>query len=240
MGDKLYVFGGYVGFPVHTNLCYDPSTNGWSVKAPKNTITGAATVVAWGEEILALGGSLLESGFDQVTAVVEAYDTISNEWRVLTNLPNPSSHFGAGIHGNILYLIGGINRASGTFESFTFENKVRRFDLDSEEWMEEIDGILPRPVGATYSSACPVVNGKLIIGGGMTTIHGGFTVTNASSEIVRSQFVTIYDIESNTISTNAPLPVGFTDHLFLLAEDRIFALGGRIGPFESHEMSPVG
>ena len=62
----------------------------------------------------------------------------------------------------------------------------------------------------------------------MTTIHGGFTATNVCSEIINSNLITVYDFQSNTFSHNTPLLESFDDHLFLLAEDKIFVLGGRV------------
>ncbi|MCX6878551.1 MAG: hypothetical protein NTW21_32765, partial [Verrucomicrobia bacterium] len=221
VGGKLYVFGGYADGPIRVNLYYDPSSDTWTETAPKPTQIQSATVVAWGEEILILGGKLSdELGY---ATVVEAYNTVSNAWRVVTHLPDPSIWFGAGVHENILYLIGGAIR-----ESFTLHNKVRRFDLITGRWLPEIDGVLPRPILAMYSSAQPIVNGKLIIGGGITTVNGGFAVTDVNSDFQISNLITVYDIQSNTISYNTPLPEPFDDHLFLLAEDKIFTLGGRI------------
>lgn len=223
VGGKLYVFGGWAGAPVRVNLCYDPVSNGWSETAPKPTQIQAAVVVAWGEEILVLGGSL--PGDARAATVVEAYHTVSNTWRVVTHLPEPSFAFGAGIHENVLYLVGGLN-----YDSFALHNLVRRFDLTQGIWLPDIDGILPHPILAGYHSACPVVNGKLIIGGGATTSDGEFLVPDLGSALVNTNLVTVYDIQKNTFSHNAPLPEAFDRHLFLLAGHELFALGGASTP----------
>ncbi|MCX6879142.1 MAG: hypothetical protein NTW21_35850, partial [Verrucomicrobia bacterium] len=223
VGGKLYVFGGYAGGPTRINLCYDPGSDTWSETAPKPTQIQWATVVAWGEKILVLGG---DQGDDlgSVT-VIEAYDTTDNTWEELTNLADPSEHFGAGVHEDILYLVGG-----GISESLTIHNGVLRFDLKNGLWLPEMNDLLSHPIVATYSSACPIVNGKLIIGGGLTTADGSFTVTDIESDLVGSDQITVYDIENNTFSHNAPLPESFNSHLFLLAGDKLLSLGGKIAP----------
>lgn len=228
VGGKLYVFGGWAGSPVRVNLCYDPASDTWSETAPKPTQIQVTTAVAWGDEILTVGGFRGE-GADPATAV-EAYHTVSNTWRLVTDLPDKSELPAAAIHADVLFVLGGADR-----QTQTAYNKVRRFDLRNGTWLPEIEGILPHPILATYSSACPVVNGKLIIGGGLTTVHGGFSFTNLNTEIVRSDLVTVYDTQSNSFSQNTPMPEVFSDHLFLLAEDKIFALGGRVGPVVSEE-----
>jgi hypothetical protein len=227
VGGKLYVFGGYANGLTRVNLCYDPGSDSWSETAPKPTQIQAATVVAWGNEILVLGGSR----GDELSAatVVEAYNTGSNTWRAVTNLPDPAFMFGAGIHENVLYLVGGVDG-----DSFAAHNRVLRFDLDAESWLPEINGILPRPILAPFSRACPIVNGRMIVGGGFTTIDGGFTPTS-ESDFTRPERVAVYAIASGTLGYNTPLPEAFGDHLFLLAEDRLFALGGKLGELGGSE-----
>jgi len=219
---RLYIFGGWAGMPVRVNLCYDPATNGWSATAPKPTQVQATTAVAWGDEILTVGGSH--------GTVVEAYHTVSNTWRVVTQLPDVSELPAVAIHNDILYVIGGAN-----VQNETAYNKVRRFELKNATWLPDVEGILPYPVLATYSAACPVVNGRLIIGGGLTTVHGGFSLTNLNNVIVLSDTVTIYDTESNSFSQNKRLPEAFAHHLFLLIADKLFAIGGEVGPFGAEE-----
>jgi hypothetical protein len=228
VGGRLYVFGGYADGPARINLCYDPGTDAWSETAPKPTQIQAATVIAWGDEILVLGGSRGD-GLSPVT-VVEAYDTVSDTWRTVTDLPDQAFMFGAGIHEDVLYLVGGVDAAT-----FTAFNRVLRFDLADGSWLPELAGVLPRPILAPYSSASPVVNGKLVMAGGFTTKDGSFTA-DTESDLTRTDLVTIYDIASNTVGDNTPLPEAFGDHLFLLAEDRMYALGGKQGELGGSEM----
>jgi Galactose oxidase, central domain len=146
-------------------------------------------------------------------------------------LPDASEIPAVAICEDVLYVIGGANR-----QAQTAYNKVWRFNLKTLVWLPEIQGTLPYPILATYASACPVVNGRLIIGGGMTTVHGGFSITNIEAEIVRTDTVTAYDTHSNSFSQNPPLPEVFGDHLFLLVEDKLFAIGGRNDPLLSSEV----
>ena len=88
---------------------------------------------------------------------------------------------------------------------------------------------MPKPLVATYSGACPVINGKLIIVGGFTTIDGTFSATS-ESDFTRLDLVTVYDVANSTFSYNTPLPEVFSEHLVLLAKDKIFVLGGKVGP----------
>lgn len=219
VGGKLYVFGGHADTLVRVNLRYDPVSNAWSETATKPTQVSLVPAVVWGDEILIVGG---DQGDEIPHATeIEAYDTQLNSWRHVTDLPERVLRPGAAIHEDVLYIIGGID-----LETLTAYNRVRRFDLVNETWLPEIEGILPYPLIPVYTSACPVVNGKIIIGGGITTASGSFSISNIETDPVVSGALTVFDTETGGFIQNAPLPELFDGHIFLLVKNEIFALGG--------------
>lgn len=171
VGGKLYVFGGYAGHRIRVSLCYDPETDSWTELPARPTEAQAGKVVVWGQEILALGGMFLdEENPEGRTSAVEAYDTVGNSWRFVTDVPYDMDHCGFAICNDVLYLVGGLDG-----RSMRHLNVICRFDLKAESWLPEIEGVLPHPIFVPFSSACPVVNGKMVMAGGLTSEHGGFT-----------------------------------------------------------------
>jgi hypothetical protein len=94
LNGKLYVFGAWGGGTPYGvfNFVeeYDPVTNTWTSKAPKPTITAAATAVAYNGEIYLFGGYFEEDGNPASRVeydVVEAYNPFTDSWRFVTNIP---------------------------------------------------------------------------------------------------------------------------------------------------------
>lgn len=220
---KFYVFGGWAGSLTRINIVYDPASNTWNETAPKPTIVSLAPTVSWGNKIIIVGGDIGDD-FPGATEV-EVYETETDSWQLLTNLPYPVQHPAVAIYQDVLYVIGGADLVS-----LTAYNKIFRFDLLSETWLPEITGVLPYPIIATGTTAAPVVNGKIIIGGGVTTSAGEFSFPDISTDVLVTDFVTVYDVETGNFTQNIPLPERFGSHAFLLVKDRLFSFGGYSGP----------
>jgi hypothetical protein len=98
-----------------------------------------------------------------------------------------------------------------------------------------IDGTLPPPIFVPYSSACPVVNGKVVMAGGLTFEQGG--VIGTEDDIILSNLVTVYDTQQDAFSHNATLLQPVRNHLFLLGKDRLYVLGGTVGPYTAETLT---
>jgi N-acetylneuraminic acid mutarotase len=97
---------------------------GWRTHAPMGVPRQEMGVAAIGEVLYALGG------FDAqgVSAVVESYDTRTDQWRVLASLPRALHHVGAAAVGGKLYAIGGLAA------DFTPVADVSEYDPVTDAW----------------------------------------------------------------------------------------------------------
>ena len=110
----LYTFGGYGERPpnedhvvLNTVYAYDPSTNGWTYKAPMPTSRWGMVSVESGGKIYVFGG---QDQFGNGTGANEIYDPATDSWTstALGN-PLPVKDYGAEgvVHPDVIYFPGG-------------------------------------------------------------------------------------------------------------------------------------
>ena len=116
VGDKLYVFGGYFNAQTKSTgqvAVYDPATGNWSTKKnmPEN-LTHAGTAVD-GRFIWFAGGYIGDwlGDVTPVTNHVWRYDTASDSWARMINLPAARSAGALVKAGNALHFFGGLDSA---------------------------------------------------------------------------------------------------------------------------------
>ena len=103
----------------------EPPAPGWSVGADLFDPLQEQSVVAWQAEVVIIGG------FDGVAAVVdrvEAYDPLSDSWRLLPDLPVPLHHALAVVHDGSLFVLGGNTNGNRALDSLRQRLGVR-FDF---------------------------------------------------------------------------------------------------------------
>lgn len=113
VGGKLYSIGGIVNKNEnHSNeknvWIYDPATRQWSAGTPMSFGVGhiASAVAVWNDQIIVAGGEV-DGDADVMTKAVLDYDTATNTWTRLTDLPDfRQSSFAAAI-GDTLVITGG-------------------------------------------------------------------------------------------------------------------------------------
>ena len=122
VNNKLYVFGGWQaieGVQVYRSFVYDPVTDQWDSIAPMNYKDDRCQ--AFGcvidNEIYLFGGFQFQSNQHIYTKTAEKYNTVSDEWTQLADMPEFLS---AGIsveYNGKIYLFGGdteSNYSNGT------------------------------------------------------------------------------------------------------------------------------
>jgi N-acetylneuraminic acid mutarotase len=108
---KIYVLGGLVTNSFNAiadTLVYDPALDAWTdlTGMPAGTERGGATAGAIGARIYVAGGYRGGSVVD-----FSAYDTLTDSWETLPDLPTPRDHLVGGAIDGLFYAVGG--RAGG-------------------------------------------------------------------------------------------------------------------------------
>ena len=115
----IYAIGGAIrypeaaGFGVDFNCttavdAYNPKTDQWTEKADATIARGVFSASAVGKTIYVIGGSLLR-GADDYSGIsaVEAYDTLTDEWRSMADMPTERPRIATGVVNGKIYVIGG-------------------------------------------------------------------------------------------------------------------------------------
>jgi len=149
---KLYVFDGSANYV----YCYDPGSNGWSLKTPSpaQASFGAVAVVNGLIYIIGAGGAGPQAG-------VYAYNPVADSWATKASMPTARyGCAGAAVNG-IIYVAGGYSNTGAVAT-------VEAYNPATDAWTT----VTPLPFQVWGASAA-VVNGTLYV-------IGGFDVSNAT------------------------------------------------------------
>lgn len=220
---KLYVFGawggntplGYGNFNFSQE--YNPDTDTWTSKAPKPTPVSSAPCAVYNGEIYVFGG---EFAYEDTKGkyhqkrynVVEAYSPATDSWRLVTKVPKTVINPALAVVGNMAYLLGGVSSSVKPLLT------PIAYDFGTGMWITKGLAPMPRFRTASYSSAAPVVDGKIYLIGG---IGGG----NQSFHWPTNR-VDIYDTATNKWSAGPSLPVPIDAYLSLVLGDSLYVIGG--------------
>ncbi|MBI4847395.1 MAG: hypothetical protein HY808_02280 [Nitrospirae bacterium] len=221
VNDKLYVFGALSGSPsVILNFVqeYDPAADAWTSKAVKPSAVSSVPAVVHKGEIYLFGGKS-NTDPDTYSDVVEAYNPSTDTWRLVTHMPMVINNMAVAVAGPKAYLIGGIDRNGNNAVV-----DVIAYDFESDIWTTSGLGALSSPRGFSYSSAAPVLDGKIYLIGGWTAAKWtGLT----GPDIVPTGDFQIYDTATNTFSTEIPLPYPTFAHLAVFSSNTFYVIGGK-------------
>lgn len=176
----------------------------WTVLAP---MPGGArqetSVVELGGEIYVLGGF---DGAAQVVDRVEAYDPLTDAWRVRAALPFAVHHINAAAVGGKIYVVGAL-----TGLGFVQNPNVLVYDPAADRW----DGLGEMPAGTDRgASGVAVLGSKIYLAGGY---RAGQALTLFSA----------YDTQTGDFEALPDLPHPL-DHLVSVAlVGRVYVIGGR-------------
>jgi len=220
---KLYVFGAWGGIgpgghygDFNFNEQYDPNTDSWTTLAPKPTVLTGGPATVYNGEVYLFGGGYNYDGKDEPNDynVVEAYNPATNSWRFVTNMPKMVGRPGVATVGQKAYLIGGY-----LLDEKRFSGEIMTFDFQTELW--DTNSCEPlaacRIHASVYSSAAPVVDGKIFLIGG---IEGDSANHGASRK------VDIYDTVTNKWQAGPSLPLPLDNHLSVVLDNKIYVIGG--------------
>jgi N-acetylneuraminic acid mutarotase len=181
----LYAIGGFnkgQGDFSAANEVYNPETDTWTKKAGMPTHRVSFAMVAYEGRIYVFGGQILVAGHRVVINVSEAYDTATDSWATLTPMPHLGEDFAAyNVVGNKIYVVG---------------NYTEVYDPAADSW--ETKATIPT---LTAHSANAEVAGKIYV-------FSGNPWGNDPQNYQPINQTQIYDPQSDSWTTGAPIPVG--------------------------------
>jgi N-acetylneuraminic acid mutarotase len=209
-GGFLYVIGGGNSGVVLSDLQrYDPVLDVWTTLAPMNTARAGAAAAVIDDGIFVIGGRQSTSGpcsGGPYLTTVEKYDVDTNTWTAVASLLNGRSDLAAVAHGGKIYVFGG---CTGTASAPSVSNEVDIYDPQTDTWTT---GSMPMPTARASLVAGHSGNQVYAIGG-----TDGVTALTVNE---------VYDIPSNTWSTNTPMPTARQEAGVNSHGGRIYVVGG--------------
>ncbi|WP_433378027.1 Kelch repeat-containing protein [Actinoplanes sp. CA-142083] len=205
-GERIYVFGGFIGDkPADVVEVLDPTAGAWQVRRPlPGGGRGGAAAAAVGERIYLVGGFDAD---DIATGATEAYDAIADVWHSVRPMPTRRGLLKLAVVGGQIYAIGGRDDNAASLPA------VERYD----------------PATDTWHAAAPMSTGRgnpgIAVAGGRIYAVGGQGAGVALRTTER------YDPAADRWETLSPLlAVGRSslsaDHVVIGGRDLLIAFGG--------------
>jgi N-acetylneuraminic acid mutarotase len=181
IGRKFYVFGGFrlpdtgkLGnwYPENKAWVFDLDTQKWSALPNMPTARGALAAVAVGKKIYVMGGARIPQGTSmpdglygggpvELVGTNEVFDTDTNGWSTLAEMPTPRNHHSVEVVDGKIYAIGG--RVGSCFSAGWSSNIWMNdaYDIATNTWTPRA----PMPT-ARSGTGIAVVDGKIHVLGG--------------------------------------------------------------------------
>jgi len=208
-----YGFSSTLAANTNQTQLYNISSNTWSAgaAAPLPVRSDAA----YGETTH--GGFLYVIGGGNGTALsdVERYDPVLDSWTTLAPMPTARAGAVAAVIDNGIFVIGGRLSTSGPCSGGPYVGTVEKYDIDTNTWTTVAP--LPNP---RSDLAAVAHGGKIFVFGGGTGTPSAPSVTNE---------VDMYDPQTNTWTTLAPMPTARASLVAGHSGNLVFAMGGTNG-----------
>lgn len=204
---KIYAIGGDKF--QNSNREYNPKTNTWKILAPMPTARQHIDCGIFDNNIFIMGGL---TSWKLISMKNEVYNIATNRWSEKAAVPSLKNCPAIVTIDSLIYVIGGGGSKASIWEETA---RVECYHIKSNTWEKKAD--LPYIL---YKPAAIVVNNKLVILGGSTTI-GENTVTLDK--------VLIYNSESDEWIETTPLP---SKNIFFGCTsigNKIYVIGGTAG-----------
>ncbi len=216
-GGFLYVIGGDNSAGVLSDLQrYDPVTDTWTTLTSMPTARAGAAAAVIDDGIFVIGGRQSTSGpcsGGPYLGTVEKYDVDTNTWSTVAPLPNPRSDLAAVAHGGKIFVFGG---CTGTASAPSVTNEADMYDPQTNTW-------------TTGLASMPTPRASLVAG------HSGDKVyaIGGTDGVSASSVNEVYDIPSNSWSTNTPMPTARQEAGVNSHGGRVYVVGGAQPAFGS-------
>ncbi|XHH09962.1 MAG: kelch repeat-containing protein [Candidatus Bathyarchaeia archaeon] len=154
-------------------------------------------------KIYAIGGS----SSDGELAINEMFDPVTNKWYTKTPMPTARTGFAITTYENKIYVIGGSVGDS-------FLGNVEVYDPISNTWQTMASMPTPRA-----DLSANIVDGKIYL-------IGGKTYSSVSPYYSQTSINQVYDVETNTWSTNVSMPTALQGYASTVIDKKIYFIGG--------------
>jgi N-acetylneuraminic acid mutarotase len=154
-------------------------------------------------KIYAIGGS----NDNGELALNEMYDPALNKWYTKTSMPTARMGFALAVYENKIYVIGG-----SVGDSFT--GNVEVYDPISNTWQTKASMPTPRA-----DMAASIIDGKIYL-------IGGKTYSSVSPYFSQTDINQVYDIQTNTWTTNSSMPAALHGYASTVIGTKIYLIGG--------------
>lgn len=205
---------------------YDPSTNTWSRKTPMRHPRQAHQAIAYGKEIMLVGGW---GDGNQGRLETEFYNPESDTWRIGPSLNHARAHFGLVQHGGRVFALEGRGSGNGTGGNLSLEV----YDSLSGKW--DLQTWPDMPARSHFSAV--VLDGKAYTFGGVT------------DDVYLRKFskrIHVYDLEKGTVTEGPELeawpysrPALAYGHRILLASGELWGPDGPLPNDRIESMDPL-
>ncbi len=211
VGNKLYVVGGNDGInTIATMEVLDPLTNEWTPKTPMPTDRGLPVCASVDGKIYVIGGVRGPLGSPDYSGLktVEVYDTTSNSWSTLADMPTKRWGSSAVVYNGKIYVVGGV-----TFFPTTVYNSVEVYDPQNGTW-NTITQLAPMPTARYCFTTCLLDNNIYAIGGWYHSSNGPIY-----------DKVEVYNIQNDEWHSDNSLPIPICASS-VVYNDKIYLYGG--------------
>jgi len=189
--------------PLHTISAVEIETTSWTKLANMPTSRGGLTLSVISGKIYAIGGS---NGTGDL-AINELYDPVTDKWSVKSSMPTARTGFATATYENKIYVIGG---SVGDI----FTGNVEVYDPVNDTWQTLASMPTPRA-----DLTANVVGDKIYL-------IGGKIYSNTSPYYSQTDITQVYDIKTNTWSTNTSMPIALQGYASAVVGTKIYIIGG--------------
>ncbi|MDE0468583.1 MAG: hypothetical protein OYL97_16150 [Candidatus Poribacteria bacterium] len=145
-------------------------------------------------------------------SIVDVYDTQTNTWHTVANMPTPRVDVRTAVFSNEIYVFGGYDR-KGPRGTRRNKKTVEMYDTRTDAWVKKRD----MPSFRIYFTTV-VVDGKIYVIGGK--VEGPFNPKSIN-------LVEIYDPLTNTWEKRADMPTARALTDAVVVDDKVYVLGGQ-------------
>ncbi|MEO1029897.1 MAG: kelch repeat-containing protein [Bacteroidota bacterium] len=217
IGDKLYVFAGFVESLVITGATeiYDTNTDSWSYGTPMPIPVTHMGIAAVGTDVWIIAG-FAGSHPGVATDAVQIYDTLTDTWSTGPSIPAPRGSGAAAYNDGKIHVFGGL-----------LPDRVT--DVD-EHYVLDVNN---QGLGWVLAAALPNARNHLSAASfnGLIYAIGGQTGHDNESEVLDTNLLEVYDPDTDTWSTlqNLPTARSHFEPGTAVHNGKIIIAGGRTG-----------